>query len=140
MTAKELAAQFVDESGYQFKACLAGVSADSFEAKPIEGVMSIREALEHCTEACLAVQKDAIGEKQSWGTYKFPAGSVDELVAIFEDERAKAVALAMDNFDNQGAHWLKDYIVAHEFYHVGQMVSVRLALSDGFEPYSIYRF
>jgi hypothetical protein len=139
MTAKDFAAQMIDESGYQFKACLAGISEEGFVATPLAGVMSIRDALEHCTEACIASSKGVAGEKHDWGTYKFPLGSIDELVVIFNSEREKAVTAVMGKFD-EDSHFAKDYIVAHEFYHVGQMVSVRLALGDGFEPYSIYRF
>lgn len=139
MTGKEFAAQLVDECGYQLKACLVGISEANFVATPLEGVLSIRDALEHCTEACVASSMGVAGEKHSWGTYKFPDGSVSDLVAIFDAERAKAVAAVMDKFD-EDAHFVKDYIIAHEFYHVGQMVSVRLAFDDGFEPYSIYRF
>ena len=64
---------------------------------------------------------------------------MSELIDIFDSERAKSVELSLEKFDVD-SHFVKDYIVAHEFYHVGQMVSVRLALGDGFEPYSIYRF
>ncbi|MEI7986250.1 MAG: hypothetical protein WCI55_11540 [Armatimonadota bacterium] len=139
MTGKEFAAQMMDECGYQLKACLVGISDENFVATPLAGMMSIRDSLEHCAEAYVAVQKGIAGEKHSWGTYKFPAGSVNELVDIFDTERAKAVELSLEKFDDD-SHFVKDYIVAHEFYHVGQMVSVRLALGDGFEPYSIYRF
>lgn len=139
MTGKDFAISLLDESCYQFKMCMAGISEDGFAAKPLGHVMSIREALEHQTEACIAVQKDAAGEKHSWGTYHFPEGSIAELLEIFDAERAKAVAIALDKFDDH-PHYVKDYLIAHEFYHVGQMAAIRLALNDGFEAYSIYRF
>ena len=90
------------------------------------------------TECCLAVQAVFAEEKFSWGTYHYPDGTMSELIDIFDAERVKAVAIALDNFDAKH-DYAKEYIIAHEFYHVGQMVSVRLALNDGFEPYSIYR-
>ena len=139
MTGKEFAARMIDESGYQFMACLAGVSEEGFVAKLFGDMMSIRETLEHHTECCIAVQRDFANQSFEWGTFKFPAGSVAELVALFEVERAKAVALALDNFDDK-PQYSKDYLIAHEFYHVGQMCAVRIAIGDGFEPYSIYRF
>ncbi len=138
MTGKDFAAVLIDESGYQLNACLAGVTDESFAAKPLGPVLSVRECFEHLTECCLAVQTVFAGEKFSWGTYRFPEGAMDELISIFNAERERAVAIAMDNFDEK-PDYAKEYIIAHEFYHVGQLVAIRLALNDGFEPYSIYR-
>ena len=138
MTGREFADVLIDESGYQLNACLAGVTEETFVAKPLGAMLSIRETFEHLTECCLAVQAVFAEEKFSWGTYRFPAGTMDELIKIFDGERAKAVAIALDNFDSK-PDYSKEYLIAHEFYHVGQMVSIRLALNDGFEPYSIYR-
>jgi hypothetical protein len=139
MSGKGFADLMMDESGFQFKACLNGVSEQDFVAKPLEEMMSIREILEHHTECCIAVQKDFNGQKFKWGTFKFPEGSVEELVMLYEVERARAVALAIDNFDIK-PNYAKDYIIAHEFYHVGQLAAIRIALKNGWEPYSIYRF
>ena len=139
MTAKEFATTLIEESGYQFKACIAGISEVNFTAKPLGDIMSIKEALEHQTEACIASSKAITGEKHDWGAYRFPDGTIEELIGIFDSERTKAVALAMEHFEDH-SQCAKDYIIAHEFYHVGQMCAIRQALKDGFEPYSIYRF
>ena len=139
MTGKDFAISLLEESGYQFKMCLANISDAGFVAKPLGGIMSIREALEHQTEACIAVGKDAAGEKHEWGTYHLPEAPIADLIAIFDAERAKATDIALDLFDEH-PHLAKDYLIAHEFYHVGQMCALRLALDDGFEAYSIYRF
>ncbi|MEI8281950.1 MAG: hypothetical protein WCG75_06065, partial [Armatimonadota bacterium] len=139
MTGKDFAISLLEESGYQFKMCLANISDDGFVSKPLGHVMSLREALEHQAEACIAVQKDAVGEKHQWGTYHFPEAPIADLIEIYDVERAKAVDIALDKFDEH-SHYAKDYLIAHEFYHVGQMAAVRIALNDGFEAYSIYRF
>lgn len=139
MTGKEFAENLLEESGYQFDACLAGISDENFVQKPLGDTMSIREALEHQTEACIAVQKGTLGSKHDWGTYAFPDASVKQLIAIYHEERKKAVQAALEIFESD-AHYVKDYLISHEFYHVGQMAAVRLALKDGWLPYSIYRF
>lgn len=138
MNAKELIESLLDESGYQFRACLNEVSEESFSASPLPGVMSLRECVGHVMEAYQAVITHVAGGKHSWGTYVAPSGSMSELLAAFDALRAEAVAAGMSVFE-ASPEYLKDYVVLHEVYHVGQMASVRQALADGWEPYSIYR-
>lgn len=137
MTAKEFASNLLDESLFQLNACLDGVSQDQFVSQPIPPVMSMRDCLEHLTECCVAVQTDLSGGKHNWGTYSFPEGSMEALKAVFQTERAKAVEAALASFDDN-AHHAKDFLIAHEFYHVGQMAIARHAIDPEWNVYSIY--
>lgn len=138
MEAKEFAITLLEESGYQFNACLKDISDEDFDRKPIERLMSIREMLEHVLEVFVAIDKSAKGEKHDWGNFTAPQLSKSELLAHFSTEREKAVATALEHFDAM-PFLASDFLVAHEFYHVGQMVGVRRALDESWNSYSIYR-
>ncbi|MBS1728318.1 MAG: hypothetical protein JST51_16480 [Armatimonadetes bacterium] len=139
MTGKAFAETLLEESDFQFMACLKGLSESDFEKKPVEHLMSMKECLEHMTECCLAVQTISRGEKHDWGNYKFPKGTMSELIALYQSERAKSSAIALERFEEE-SHFAKDFFIAHEFYHVGQMAAVRMALEPDWNMYSIYRF
>lgn len=139
MTGKEFAETLLEESDYQFMACINGLTEDQFTSKPVDHIMSARECLEHMTECCIAAMAHAKGDKHDWGTYKFPEGTMAELVELFKGERAKAAACALENFEEK-SFLAKDFLIAHEFYHIGQMAAVRLALDPEWNMYSIYRF
>lgn len=139
MTARELIEKQLDESGYQFNACLQGLTEEAFGAKPIAVMMSLKEIVEHCMEACQAVITGVEGGKHSWGTFQAPALPPSQMVEHFNTLRGQAIEAGLSKFD-EDAHWLNDYLVLHEVYHVGQMVAIRLALDENWNSYSIYRF
>ncbi len=138
MTARELIEKQLEESGYQFNACLKDLTEENFEAKPVAAMMSLKEIVEHCMEACQAVITGVAGGKHDWGTFQTPALPMTQLIEHFNILRGQAVSAGLSKFDD-GAHWLSDYLVLHETYHVGQMVAIRLTLDESWNFYSIYR-
>lgn len=137
MTAREFAESLLNESSYQVHACLKDASDADFNAKPIPVMMSIRECVEHLIECTLAVQTMLAGEKYNWGSYSLPANTIGDALAIFDAERAKAVSGALDCLD-ENPSYVKDFLIAHEFYHVGQLCSIRIALNPDWDFMCIY--
>ena len=138
MTARELIEKQLDETGFQFNACLSELAEENFEAQPIDVLMSLKETVEHCMEALQAVITGVAGGKHSWGTYQAPALPMPQLIESFNTLRGQAIEAGLSVFD-EDAHWLNDYLILHETYHVGQMAAVRHAIGDGWTSYAIYR-
>lgn len=137
MTAKEFAENLLNESLFQLNACISGVTEEQFLSQPLAPMMSMRDCLEHLTECCVYVQKNSKGEEHEWGTYAFPSASAEELLHLFKSERAKALEIALSKFDDN-PDYAKDFLIAHEFYHVGQMAIARHAMDPEWSVYSIY--
>lgn len=137
MNGKEFAQTLLAESDYQINACLKDLKEEDFASRPIGQLMSFKETLEHLTECCKAVQAQGRGEEHSWGTFKFPEGSMAELVALFQVEREKAVDAALEGFETKPG-MAKDFLICHEFYHVGQLAVMRSVLQPEWNPYAIY--
>jgi uncharacterized damage-inducible protein DinB len=138
MTTLEFADSLMEESGHQINACFDGLSSEDFEKKPVDQMMSPRETVEHLLEVIQAVKTEVAGGKHEWGTFTAPTLSHSDLIAMFSSGRAEIVALALENLDTK-PHLAKDFVAAHEFYHVGQMVSIRSILDPTWNAYSIYR-
>ncbi len=138
MTAHDFAESLLNESEFQLFASLKDVSESDFTAKPIPVVMSMRECVEHLIECCKAVQAMVAGEKYNWGSYKLEASSMSDALDTFRTERAKAKALSLEHFETKPS-LAKDFLIAHEFYHVGQICSLRHALNPEWDSYSIYQ-
>jgi hypothetical protein len=138
MTIRDLLVAQMDESGYQLNACFEGMTAEQIDSNPVPNAFSPRECLEHLLEVCTAVQAMSEGKQHEWGTYVAPKLGALELLEHFRTERTKAVETAITSIDTNH-NLASDYIVGHEFYHVGQMVTARLTLDPNWPPYSIYR-
>lgn len=135
MTSKELLQHQFDDAAYQLEKVFDGID-DSLDFKLTEQSMSPRETVVHLSECYVATVKDVNGEQHSWGTFQSSATDWASTWAEFNDLRAKATAavLASDGAETKG----HAYIVAHDFYHVGQLCQVRLVRDPGWDAYSIY--
>lgn len=107
-------------------------------AAPFEGMMSIRAQVVHVAEAYLAIEAGSKGEKYEWGSYGDPGGSFESVVATVNGLRENAVSIALEHLEEH-PEYARDYLAAHDYYHVGQLVSLRSALDKEFNPFSIYR-
>lgn len=136
MLATELLQSQIEDSGFQVRQVLAGLSGEQWDAKVNENAMSPRETVIHLTECYLATGAATRGEQHAWGSYQPTDTSEAAILAAWESERAAASALVTANPEHVGTG--SAYIVGHDYYHVGQLVTLRLTLG-GFDPYSIYR-
>jgi hypothetical protein len=138
MTAKEFAMSMIEDSGFQLNACLNGVTDELSTKAPLNSVMPIREMLVHIAEAYRAIIAGAKGEKYEWGSYADPGGSFSDLVVAVNSLRSEAVEVALENLETH-PEYAQGYLAAHDYYHVGQLVSLRVNLDREFNPYSIYK-
>lgn len=140
MTAKELLRYQLDDALYQLEKVLEGLDGSHVDGKPIATAMSLRETVVHLAEAYTAAKKQSVGEKHSWGTFTLPSDNWHELVERFFALRAEAVeaALGMEDED-AGVKEAHSFILAHDYYHVGQIAAIRLSMNREFDTYAIYR-
>ncbi|MFO0045778.1 MAG: hypothetical protein ACK53G_10130, partial [Armatimonadota bacterium] len=138
MLASEFASSQAEDCLHQLSACFKDVNDEHATQKPVECMMSIRETALHLMEAYTAIEKAAKGEKHEWGSFRDPGGDFASLIEKFHTARAVAVAAALASMDtNQSL--IKDYVIGHEYYHVGQLVSLRLMLDSNWDYHSIYK-
>lgn len=128
----------IEDSGFQLNACLNGVSDELSTQAPLNGVMPIREMVVHIAEAYLAIVAGSKGEKYEWGSYADPGGSFSDLVVTVNGLRANAAEIALAQLEEH-PEYARDYLAGHDYYHVGQLVSLRMNLDREFNPYSIYQ-
>lgn len=136
MLATELLQKQIEETGFQVRQVVAGLSGDQWDAKVNENAMSARETIIHLTECYLAVRATAQGQQHEWGSYQPEDTSESAILAAWETERATAAALVTGSPEHLATG--SAYVVGHDNYHVGQLVTLRLTLG-GFDPYSIYQ-
>jgi len=138
MTAAELLAWQIDDSGFQIEKALEGLAPDERDCRIHEGAMSPNEVVAHLCECYVACAAHVGGGKHEWGSFKFGDESWEERLARWGDLRAKAktAALAGDEEALQSGYL---YIVGHDVYHVGQLCQLRLHLDPDWPFMSIYR-
>lgn len=137
MTASELLTNLMTNSGSQLAACIQGVTEDQSDHKLHEDAMSFRVTLAHLCECCHAVLEHAAGREHEWGTFKPQSSAFAPLVEEWKGLREKAVA-AVTSDDDKLIELGADYIVGHDYYHVGQLVTLRLSFEKEWNSYSIY--
>ncbi|MBC8063708.1 MAG: hypothetical protein H7Y17_02680 [Chlorobia bacterium] len=137
MTTQELLQHQFDDAAYQLEKVFDGLDA-SLDFRLTEKSMTPRETAAHLGECYVAMVKEANGEKHEWGTYE---PSTTEWPAVWENMkelRAKATAAVLAKPGSESK--ASEFIVAHDNYHVGQMVATRMARDPDWDPYSIYNF
>lgn len=138
MDATTFAHKTIQDSGNQILACLAGVTEEMAVAKPIEQAMSLREMVGHLLEASIAIQSMATGGTHEWGSVSDPGGDFASLLQKFREERTKAIDIALNHIESS-PEFAQAYLIGHEYYHVGQMVTNRLTQQPDWDHYSIYQ-
>ena len=138
MTANELLNKQLADVSYQLDKVLDGVSESDLDFKICPTAMSIRETVEHLCEVYVVVEKESRGEKHSWGTYAIEDKSWSNLSSEFVRLRKVAVDIVSKAETDKEFETALAYILAHDYYHVGQLASVRLATNPEWDAYSIY--
>ncbi len=137
MDAISLLKHQIDDSAYQLEKCLNGFPVESYDTKPVASGMSFREMTVHLLEVYHAAAKMAKGEKHEWGSYVAPELSDEDMLSALTSLRATAVDLLLEAGDS-GIHTASAFIVGHDYYHVGQLVTLRLAVQPDWDSYTIY--
>lgn len=134
--ANELLRYALDQCRFQLEQVFAGLPDDAWNAKPT-GSSSPAETAEHLCEVYEACLKHLRGEEHDWGTYKSGETTREGLMALMWRLRSQACEACLSG-DEKAAKTAVDYIVLHDPYHVGQLVTIRLALDPNWNAYSIY--
>lgn len=137
MTAQDLLRSQIEDSGKQLTAVLAGLTEGQADFKAVPSAMTPRELLIHLCEAYQAAITELAGGKHEWGSYAPPSTDWLPLVDTFQGLRSEAARAALSE-DDHGLKTGSAYIVAHDYYHVGQLCQARIALDPNWDPYSIY--
>lgn len=141
MTAKEYMKSLIDDAEFQLRKAIEGLTDDRFDAKATEAMMSTREVIVHLAEAYTATLAHLAGVKHEWGKFQLTSETWDAQVSeafALRDQAVNALLSASDEADALKTGHL--YIIAHDFYHVGQLCSSRITLEPAWDAFSIYNF
>jgi len=138
MTANELLNSQLQDATFQLEKVLEGVEEKDLDFKLASTSMSIRELVEHLCEVYTAVEVESKGETHSWGSFSIEDKSWANLTDQFKSLRSTALTIASGASDDNAILSASAFIVAHDFYHVGQLASIRMATDPTWDAYSIY--
>jgi uncharacterized damage-inducible protein DinB len=141
MTANDLLQTQIRDARFQLDKVLEGIDGSHVDGQPIASMMSMRQTMVHLAEAYAATLAELAGEKYEWGSLRLDAGDWTALLAKVFGMRDEAVASLMASADEaKRIHLAHNYIVGHDYYHVGQLSALRIAADPEWDPYSIYGF
>ncbi|MBS1714767.1 MAG: hypothetical protein JST30_10575 [Armatimonadetes bacterium] len=128
-----------DDARYQLEKSLEGLDESSADAKPGAHTMSARETLAHLAECYVAGTAHLEGGQHEWGTFKPKATDFDALRSETFAHRDRFCDLVSQNPTEDAVKTAFTYGSSHDFYHVGQLCSLRLSLDPSWDAYSIYK-
>ncbi len=138
MTASELMQAQIDMLTAQVEACYAGLGKNDFDREILPQMMRPSRMLDHlaeCVHAFLA-KKDGADYDQ-WGVTGL-TGTLEERMATYRELREQAKAGIAGREDEKALIAASDFLTAHDAYHVGQLVTMRLTIDPEWNAYSIY--
>ena len=138
MTAQELLLQQLEDAGNQISRFCEGASEAVLDHRNTPNAMTAREQIEHLCECYQAYAMHAAGTKYKWGTYQAKSTATASLLNELAEQRAKAVQLVQNDASDENLKQAHMYVLAHDYYHVGQMCQARLAVQPDWDPYAIY--
>ncbi len=139
MTAKELLHSQTEDVGYQLEKVLEGISETNLDFKISPSAMSVRQQVEHLCEVYTAASEICRGEEHKWGEYSVDDKSWTNLKPLYLTLREQALKLLTESDDDQSLKRTSEFIIGHDYYHVGQLAALRIACDPEWNPYSIYR-
>ncbi len=138
MNASDLLKYQMNDAGYQLGQVLKDVRDADLDFRISGDSMSMRQTVGHLSDAYLAMIASLEGRKYDWGSYVPPTDAGELLKACF-DLRDQAVNKILGAGTDEALQGGSQYIVAHDFYHVGQLAATRIASEPGWDAYSIYQ-
>jgi len=139
MDAGELFTSQLDDAEYQLRQVFSGLPDGAWDEHLVPGTMSPRETAAHLAEAYVAGVKHFRGEEHDWGTYQPASTEPTQILDEMFQERDKLKAAALAAEDHTGLKTAIAYSASHDYYHIGQMCSLRLKVEPNWNPYSIYK-
>lgn len=139
MDARDLASYVFEDAGFQLGQVLQGFPSPAFDQKLNDLEMTPKDTVVHLTEAYVAGQKQIKGARHSWGTYAATSDDQDALVETMKQERAAFWNAAEESGDPTQYKTAMLYGSNHDYYHVGQLCTMRRAVDPAWDSDSIYR-
>jgi hypothetical protein len=140
MDAPEMMRRQLDDAGFQLSKALEGMNEQQLDHKIAPGAMSPREQLAHLGEAYQALITHCAGGKHKWGSFDAGDRAIEALSKRIWDLRKQAVDAALAHADDEHLKLAHEYVLAHDYYHVGQICASRLDTDPSWNVYSIYNF
>ena len=138
MTGQEAISNLLDTAKFQLTMVFKDLPEDIRDNTLHSDNMSFSTSVGHLCEVYTAVLKMSRGETHDWGTYTLPSSDWNELHDLMFTLRAECIEASLALPDEAGLKTLCDYAIAHDFYHVGQLVTLRIAAEPGWNSYGIY--
>lgn len=139
MDAKQFLAFQLEDAGFQLSKCFEGISEEAVELKINDVGMTATEICQHLGDAYQAFLMTLAGEKYEWGSYKLADASMPAAWGLVSALREQAVAATLASNSAEVWKMANAYILAHDYYHVGQICLARARTEPDFDPYCIYR-
>jgi hypothetical protein len=136
MTARDLLLKQLAHSERQVSLAIKGLDSSMAEARAYPDGMTIREQVHHLAEAAAATLAAFKGREHQWGSFETEDRSWDGVKAAWQELRKAAVAALTDA---EEALWsAHEFLVAHDYYHVGQIAAARRTVQPDWTSYEIY--
>jgi uncharacterized damage-inducible protein DinB len=139
MTGHDLIVRQLRDAHNQVEASIAGLDAEMAEARANDASMTIRESVAHLAEAAIAATASFEGREHAWGSYEPEDRSWDGVKDAFRGAFENAMSEVVQKPEEESAilH-AHDYLVAHNYYHVGQICAARRTVQPDWDTYAIY--
>jgi hypothetical protein len=137
MTALNLLKYQIDDVGGQIDRATQGLEEKDADYKVAPHAMSFRELVIHLCDVYKAIPVHLAGQEYDWGSFAPPSSEWSALLATMKSMRETAVREVLTDDDTK----LKagcDFLVAHDNYHVGQVVTNRLGLQPDWNSMVVY--
>ncbi len=138
MTGQEAISNLLDTAKYQLTMVLKDLPQDIKDNSLHSDNMSFSASVGHLCEVYTAILSMSRGESHSWGSYAVPTSDWDELCELMFSLRQESIDASFALPDEAGLATLCDYAIAHDFYHIGQLSTLRIAGEPSWNSYSIY--
>jgi len=139
MTANELLIKQLEDVTFQLEKVLEGIDESTLDFKIAPTAMTIRDQVEHLCEVYTAVEEESRGLSHAWGEFSIDDKSWSNLTEQFKALRSKSLEIVSAAEDDKGLLSASAFMVGHEYYHIGQLASLRIATDSAWDPFSIYR-
>ncbi|CAN5515896.1 hypothetical protein BH11ARM1_BH11ARM1_06330 [soil metagenome] len=116
--------------------CFGGFSEATAD-QTFGNLMSPRDQIIHLIACSRATEDFCNGKEVDWNSYGVDDTDWDSLLSQFSAQRAKAVS-AIDPAKEDAYMHIYGFLAAHDSYHAGQLVALRLSLDPEWNSYEIY--